>query len=135
VVVAPTREELEQVKLTISHWLTERGLEFNEEKTRIVHIDTGFDFLGFHVRRYADGKVLVTPQKRKGADPPAQDQALAKYQQADPAGPGHQTPESYSVGLGGLLPTPEQLLHLPLRRMAGVPHGLVMGHAAAPEQG
>lgn len=65
VVAAPTREDIERVKLTISNWLAERGLEFNEEKTRIVHVNDGFDFLGFHYRRLADGKVLVTPRKEK----------------------------------------------------------------------
>ena len=28
------------------------GLAFNEDKTRIVHLDEGFDFLGFNLRRY-----------------------------------------------------------------------------------
>jgi RNA-directed DNA polymerase len=65
VVLAPTRETLEQVRLTISNWLLERGLEFNEEKTRIVHMDEGFDFLGFNVRRYPNGKLLIKPQKEK----------------------------------------------------------------------
>ena len=65
VVLAPTREALEQVKRTIGDWLAERGLEFNEEKTRIVRVDEGFNFLGFHVRRYPNGKLLIKPQKEK----------------------------------------------------------------------
>jgi RNA-directed DNA polymerase len=32
------------------------------EKTRITHIDDGFDFLGFNVRKYA-GKLLIKPSK------------------------------------------------------------------------
>lgn len=64
VVFAPTREALEQVRLTIRDWLAERGLELNEEKTRIVHMDEGFDFLGFNVRRYK-GKLLIKPQREK----------------------------------------------------------------------
>ena len=35
---------------------------FNEEKTRIVHLDDGFDFLGFNIRRYR-GKLLIKPSK------------------------------------------------------------------------
>ena len=35
---------------------------FNEDKTRIVHADDGFDFLGFNVRRY-HGKLLIKPSK------------------------------------------------------------------------
>ena len=37
-----------------------RGLAFNEDKTRVVHLDDGFDFLGFNVRRYR-GKLLIKP--------------------------------------------------------------------------
>ena len=33
-------------------WLAPRGLAFNEDKTQIVRLDEGFDFLGFNVRRY-----------------------------------------------------------------------------------
>lgn len=46
----------------IRAFLAERGLELNEDKTRVVHIDAGCDFLGFHLRRYK-GKLLITPQK------------------------------------------------------------------------
>jgi RNA-directed DNA polymerase len=44
------REQAEQVKARLADWLTPRGLAFNEDKTRIVHLTEGFDFLGFHVR-------------------------------------------------------------------------------------
>jgi len=37
-------------------------LTFNEDKTRIVNLDEGFDFLGFTVRRH-NGKLLITPSK------------------------------------------------------------------------
>lgn len=40
-------------------------LELNIEKTHITHVNNGFDFLGFHVRRYVSAhdrpKLLVTP--------------------------------------------------------------------------
>jgi group II intron reverse transcriptase/maturase len=40
-------------------------LELNVEKTHITHVNNGFDFLGFHVRRYVSAhdrpKLLVTP--------------------------------------------------------------------------
>ena len=64
VVVAPTRDLLEQALPHIRAWLAERGLELHPEKTRIVHIDQGFSFLGFHLRRYK-GKRLIKPQKEK----------------------------------------------------------------------
>ena len=37
------------------------GLVFNEDKTKIVHLTEGFDFLGFNVRRYQNGKLLIKP--------------------------------------------------------------------------
>ena len=45
-------------------FLSERGLKLNEIKTRIVHVDQGFDFLGFNIRRFGR-KVLTKPQKEK----------------------------------------------------------------------
>jgi len=65
VVTAPTREVLETyVVPKLAAFLAERGLQLSEAKTRIVHIDVGFNFLGFTVRRYR-GVVLTRPQKEK----------------------------------------------------------------------
>ena len=64
VVTSPDRGRLEAAIPVIRQWLAERGLELNEEKTRIVHIDDGFDFLGFHLRRFK-GILLIKPQKEK----------------------------------------------------------------------
>src|SRR5207253_6146397 len=33
-------------------WLAKRGLSLSEEKTRIVHLTEGFDFLSFNIRRF-----------------------------------------------------------------------------------
>ncbi|WP_018790473.1 group II intron reverse transcriptase/maturase [Salinispora arenicola] len=57
-----SREQAEQVKARLSTWLVPRGLGFNEDKTSIVHLDDGLDFLGFNIRRY-DGKLLIKPSK------------------------------------------------------------------------
>ncbi|MGR3936458.1 group II intron reverse transcriptase/maturase [Streptomyces sp. BRA346] len=54
--------EVEQVRKALGNWLAPRGLRFNEEKTRVVHLSQGFDFLGFNVRRYGS-KTLVKPSK------------------------------------------------------------------------
>ena len=43
-------------------FLAERGLWLSDAKTRIVHIDRGFDFLGWHFRSYG-GKLLIKPSK------------------------------------------------------------------------
>jgi RNA-directed DNA polymerase len=58
-----TRQQAEQVKARIAAWLAPRGLAFNEDKTKIVHLGEGFDFLGFNVRRYPSGKLLIKPSK------------------------------------------------------------------------
>ena len=52
-----------QVKPMIVQFLAKRGLELSAEKTRISHIDGGFDFLGFNVRKYHK-KLLIKPSKR-----------------------------------------------------------------------
>jgi RNA-directed DNA polymerase len=57
-----SREQAGQVKARLAAWLAPRGLAFNEDKTRIVHLDDGVDFLGFNVRRYR-GKLLIKPGK------------------------------------------------------------------------
>ncbi|MEV0806547.1 group II intron reverse transcriptase/maturase [Micromonospora sp. NPDC050200] len=62
VALCHTRQEAEDVKAKLAEWPAPRGLTFNEDKTRIVHLDDGFDFLGFTVRRY-HGKLLVKPSK------------------------------------------------------------------------
>lgn len=61
VALCHSREQAEQVKARLAQWLAPRGLVFNEDKTRIVHAETGFDFLGFNVRRYRQGKLLIKP--------------------------------------------------------------------------
>jgi RNA-directed DNA polymerase len=58
-----SRQQAEQVKARLADWLTPRGLSFNKDKTRIVPLGEGFDFLGFNVRRYQTGKLLIKPSK------------------------------------------------------------------------
>ncbi len=57
-----TRQEALEVKARLAEWLAPRGLAFNEDKTRVVTLDEGCDFLGFNVRRY-HGKLLIKPSK------------------------------------------------------------------------
>ena len=66
VITAPTREVLETyVRPRLEHFLQERGLAFNEAKTRIVHIREGVNFLGFHLRQVGrrEPKLLTVPRK------------------------------------------------------------------------
>lgn len=67
VVFCASRRDAEAVVETLKGWLAVRGLTLSEEKTRIVHLTDGFDFLGWHVRHYpvrttrTGYKLLITP--------------------------------------------------------------------------
>ena len=61
VVCCYSRQQAEQVKAQLAEWLEPRGLAVNEAKTRIVPLSEGFDFLGFNLRRYPNGKLLIKP--------------------------------------------------------------------------
>jgi RNA-directed DNA polymerase len=64
VVTGASKDVLESKVLpAIRRFLAERGLELSEEKTRITHIEDGFDFLGQHVRKYGD-QLLTKPAKK-----------------------------------------------------------------------
>lgn len=58
-----SREQADQVKERLARWLSPRGLVFNEDKTKVVHLEAGFDFLGFNLRRYPRGKLLIKPSQ------------------------------------------------------------------------
>jgi RNA-directed DNA polymerase len=62
VVLCHSQQQAGQVKAQLAEWLAPRGLAFNEDKTKIVHLSEGFDFLGFNVRRY-HRKLLIKPSK------------------------------------------------------------------------
>ena len=62
VALCHTRQQAIEVKARLAAWLAPRGLAFNEDKTRVVTLAEGFDFLGFNVRRY-HGKLLIKPSK------------------------------------------------------------------------
>lgn len=51
VMVCGTREHVEGLRAETAAVLSTVGLVLSEEKTRIVHIDEGFDFLGFRIQR------------------------------------------------------------------------------------
>jgi RNA-directed DNA polymerase len=62
VALCTSKAQAEQVKARLAEWLAPRGLVFNEDKTRIVTLEEGFDFLGFTVRRFR-AKLLIKPSK------------------------------------------------------------------------
>lgn len=64
IITGYSKEVLEtKVKPVVESFLHERGLELSQEKTKITHIDDGFDFLGVNVRKYG-GKCIIKPSKR-----------------------------------------------------------------------
>jgi RNA-directed DNA polymerase len=60
VVHCHTRQEALEAKARLATWLTPRGLTFNDDKTQVVSLSEGYDFLGFNVRRYRR-KLLIKP--------------------------------------------------------------------------
>ncbi|QLG91855.1 group II intron reverse transcriptase/maturase [Pseudomonas yamanorum] len=64
VITGSSKETLEnEIKPWIEQFLAVRGLQLSPEKTHIVHIDEGFDFLGWNFRKY-NGKLLIKPSKK-----------------------------------------------------------------------
>lgn len=70
VVFCETEEDAQECKRILVEWLAIRGLEFSAEKTRVVSLEEGFDFLGFNVRRYevidreSGYKTLIKPSDK-----------------------------------------------------------------------
>ncbi|GLC94642.1 group II intron reverse transcriptase/maturase [Cupriavidus sp. TA19] len=64
VITGDTPEVLEnEVKPWVEQFLAVRGLSLSTEKTRIVSITDGFDFLGWNFRKYS-GTLLIKPSKK-----------------------------------------------------------------------
>lgn len=63
IITGATKEVLEnKVKPVVETFLGERGLTLSKEKTKITHINEGFDFLGINIRKY-NGKLIMKPAK------------------------------------------------------------------------
>ncbi|MEX3930028.1 group II intron reverse transcriptase/maturase [Paraburkholderia sp. BR10936] len=63
VISARSREWIEtEILPKVTAFLAARGLTLSATKTKITHIDDGFDFLGQTVRRY-NGQLLIKPSK------------------------------------------------------------------------
>lgn len=63
IITGRSKEALEEIKLLVIEFLKVRGLTLSEEKTKITHIDEGFDFLGYNIRKY-NGVLLIKPSKK-----------------------------------------------------------------------
>jgi hypothetical protein len=90
----------------IEGWLkagAPRGLSFNEDKTKVVRLTEGFDFLGASVRRYPGGKLLIKPSKaaiRRLRERLAAETRTSRRERAG----GHRQALPDYQGMGGLLP-------------------------------
>jgi RNA-directed DNA polymerase len=51
IMVSGDRHHAEELREEVAAVLAPLGLRLSPEKTAVVHIDEGFDFLGFHIRR------------------------------------------------------------------------------------
>jgi RNA-directed DNA polymerase len=69
VLVSGNREHAEELRRDIAEALTPMGLRLSVEKTRITHIDEGFDFLGWRIQRHrkrgTDRQYIYTYPARK----------------------------------------------------------------------
>ena len=64
IVTAGSRQMIaDEIVPAIRKYLKERGLTLSEEKTRITHIEEGFDFLGQNVRKHQN-KLSINPSKK-----------------------------------------------------------------------
>lgn len=63
IITGQSPEQLQNVKATVEEFLNLRGLELSDDKTKIVSIQEGVDFLGQNLRKY-NGKMLVKPSKQ-----------------------------------------------------------------------
>ena len=63
IVSGKDKETLEnEVKPKIEEFLKVRGLALSKEKTKITHIDDGFNFLGTNIRKH-NNKLIIRPSK------------------------------------------------------------------------
>lgn len=69
-VFCESQEDAESVIEILVEWLNKRGLMLSPEKTKIIHLSEGFNFLGFNIRHYkapktskSGWKLLTKPSK------------------------------------------------------------------------
>ena len=135
IVTCKTKEQAEQFVPVIAEWLAEHvGVELSLEKTRVTHIDDGFDFLGFHVRKY-NGQLLIKPAK---------DSKLAVLRKIKGILDANKSAKPSMVirllnphypGMGQLLQYTGEQEGVRLLRPPNQPNAVEMGEKAAPQKG
>jgi hypothetical protein len=124
VMVSGQARHAEALREEVADVLAPMGLRLSPENTRLVHIDEGFDFLGFHIRRRrkrGTQKQCVYAHPVQEGRAGGQGLGAAEDTQVDPAfesGRADHQPEPDPAGLGNLLPTRRVLAGLPASRQS-----------------
>ena len=136
VLVSGTEAHAEGLKVEVAAVLVPMGLRLSEEKTTIVHIDEGFDFLGFRIQRQRKPGTRTSGSSTPGHRRSRFASIMAKVKAITDRARATHSPTSCPVesGAAGL----DHLL--PIRRVEGdlqVPEPLhvVQGHRMAPPEG
>ncbi len=86
IITGATKEVLEgEVKPLVIQFLADRNLQLSEEKTRVVHIESGFDFLAQNIRKYQH-KLLIKPSNKSVKSLLQKVRELVKANKQAPAG-------------------------------------------------
>jgi len=65
VITSKSKELLEgEVQPSLNNFCNNEGSNSLRKKTVITHVEKGFDFSRQNVRRYSNGKLLITPSKK-----------------------------------------------------------------------
>src|SRR5215218_6269146 len=124
VMVSGQARHAEVLREEVAGVLAPMGLRLSPEKTRVVHIDEGFDFLGFHIRRRRKRGTqkqsdYTTPSKKGRSG--GQGQGATKDAQVNPAaesGRADYQAEPDPAGMGNLLPARRVLASIPPSRQS-----------------
>ena len=140
VLVTGEREHAEPLREEVATVLAPMGLRLSPEKTRVVHIDDGFDFLGFHIRTDAETRepqVVRLHQALEEGDRldqgPGQDHDLQTTLHHDP-GYLHGLPGPGAAWVGELLPTRRVQSDLQRGRLLRVGADHVLAAEEAPDR-
>jgi RNA-directed DNA polymerase len=63
VIILKPQDDAEAILDQVSQFLTQRGMNISERKTRVIAATDGFDFLGWHFKVQGNGKFRCIPSK------------------------------------------------------------------------
>lgn len=83
VILCKTKEDADKVPKLLCSYLEKRGLTLAEDKTRITHIDDGFDFLGINIKSYFNrNRKVVNTKPSKSSIISFKDKARSIFRKA-----------------------------------------------------